>query len=142
MLTVREVLSFQAQLRVPAARHEPPPGQSGQASAASSSSASLGGGEGGAGGLGACEERVASVLARMKLVRCAETIVGNEFKRGLSGGEKRRVSVAIELLSEPAILFLDEPTTGQDSTTAVMLCKALKRIAKVGGVGVEPSLLL
>jgi len=76
--------------------------------------------------------RVAAVMKRMKLVRNAGTIVGGAFRRGISGGEKRRLSVAIELLSEPAILFLDEPTTGQDSTTAVMLCKALKQIARDG----------
>jgi ABC-type cobalamin/Fe3+-siderophores transport system ATPase subunit len=63
--------------------------------------------------------RVATVLQRLKLVRQQHTMVGNAFARGISGGEKRRVSVAIELLSEPAVLFLDEPTTGQDSTTAV-----------------------
>jgi ABC-type lipoprotein export system ATPase subunit len=82
-------------------------------------------------GGGGPSARVEAVLKRLKLVRQAGTLIGNEFRRGLSGGEKRRVSVAIELLSEPAILFLDEPTTGQDSTTAVMLCKALRKIARV-----------
>jgi ABC-type nitrate/sulfonate/bicarbonate transport system ATPase subunit len=101
MLTVRECLDFQARLRVPSSV---PGGASG---------------------------RVEAVLKRMKLVRTASTIVGGSFQRGISGGEKRRLSVAIELLSEPAVLFLDEPTTGQDSTTAVMLCKALKKIARV-----------
>ena len=52
--------------------------------------------------------RVDAVLQRLKLVRQQGTIIGNEFQRGVSGGEKRRVSVAIELLSEPAVLFLDE----------------------------------
>jgi ATP-binding cassette subfamily G (WHITE) protein 2 len=103
MLSVRECLDFQARLRVP----------------------SKGNGH-------APSRRVNAVLKRMKLVRNSGTLIGNEFRRGISGGEKRRVSVAIELLSEPAILFLDEPTTGQDSSTAVMLCKSLKKIARDG----------
>eukprot|EP00615_Pteridomonas_danica_P004254 CAMPEP_0114331156 /NCGR_PEP_ID=MMETSP0101-20121206/2218_1 /TAXON_ID=38822 ORGANISM="Pteridomonas danica, Strain PT" /NCGR_SAMPLE_ID=MMETSP0101 /ASSEMBLY_ACC=CAM_ASM_000211 /LENGTH=777 /DNA_ID=CAMNT_0001461383 /DNA_START=79 /DNA_END=2409 /DNA_ORIENTATION=- len=103
MLSVRECLNFQARLRVPIE-----------------------------GNAHAVSQRVTAVLKRMKLVRNADTLIGNEFRRGISGGEKRRVSVAIELLSEPAILFLDEPTTGQDSSTAVMLCKTLKKIARDG----------
>jgi ATP-binding cassette subfamily G (WHITE) protein 2 len=80
---------------------------------------------------GGAPSRVDTVMRRLKLLRTSNTLVGGAFRRGISGGEKRRVSVAIELLSEPAILFLDEPTTGQDSTTAVMLCQALRQIAKV-----------
>jgi ATP-binding cassette subfamily G (WHITE) protein 2 len=57
----------------------------------------------------------------------------------ISGGEKRRVSVAIELLSEPAVLFLDEPTTGQDSTTAVRILGQMCRARLCQEKGLVPA---
>jgi ABC-type multidrug transport system ATPase subunit/ABC-type multidrug transport system permease subunit len=105
-LTVREYLSFQAQLRIPRRRRGVPTSSRGQA----------------------VEKR----LVQLNLNGCANSPIGNEFTRGISGGEKRRVSVATELLSEPAILFLDEPTTGLDSTTAVNLTSILRNIAVEG----------
>ena len=57
------------------------------------------------------------------------TMIGNDFKRGISGGEKRRVSIAIELLKNPAVLFLDEPTSGLDSKTALSLMTTLSELA-------------
>ena len=52
--------------------------------------------------------------------------VGTELLRGISGGEKKRLGIAMELIRSPTILFLDEPTTGQDSATAVSLVRLLK----------------
>jgi ABC-type multidrug transport system ATPase subunit len=52
--------------------------------------------------------------------------------KGISGGEKKRTAVGVELLINPSLVFLDEPTTGLDSTTALNLIKFLNRLAKSG----------
>ena len=53
---------------------------------------------------------IATILSEVGLERQKDTVVGGLFKRGLSGGQKRRLSVALEALSSPLNLFLDEPT--------------------------------
>lgn len=57
-------------------------------------------------------ERVNEVIAELDLESCAETLIGTDFIRGISGGEKKRTSIGMELVLRPNILFLDEPTTG------------------------------
>ncbi len=52
--------------------------------------------------------------------------VGTAFIRGVSGGEKKRTNIGMELIIEPQVLFLDEPTTGLDAHTAVSVVKVLK----------------
>ena len=44
--------------------------------------------------------------------------VGTEFIRGVSGGERKRCNIGMELIISPSVLFLDEPTTGLDASTA------------------------
>ena len=58
------------------------------------------------------DERVRAVLDEVGLNGCANTRVGTEFHRGISGGEKKRTCIGMELVLSPEILFLDEPTTG------------------------------
>lgn len=57
---------------------------------------------------------VDSTIQEMGLYECRNTPVGNWHLRGLSGGEKRRLSIALEILTRPRLLFLDEPTSGLD----------------------------
>ena len=52
--------------------------------------------------------------------------------RGISGGERKRTSIGVELLTNPSIIFLDEPTTGLDSSTAFNVMDLLKKIAMNG----------
>ncbi|CAH6778051.1 Abcg8 [Phodopus roborovskii] len=100
-LTVRETLAFIAQIRLPR----------------SFSQAQR-------------DKRVEDVIAELRLRQCANTRVGNTYVRGVSGGERRRVSIGVQLLWNPGILILDEPTSGLDSFTAHNLVRTLSRLAK------------
>ena len=58
------------------------------------------------------KQRVTKVIHDLGLEACADTKVGTEFLRGVSGGERKRTCIGMELILSPKILFLDEPTTG------------------------------
>ena len=58
--------------------------------------------------------------------------MGNVFFKGVSGGERKRTSIAYELISEPSTLLLDEPTSGLDSMTALRVISLLKKEARRG----------
>lgn len=77
-------------------------------------------------------ERVQKVVDLMGIEHCRDTIVGNTRRKGISGGERKRLSIAVELLNRPKLIFLDEPTSGLDSTTAYVIIKALKNLSVVG----------
>ncbi|XP_051504193.1 ATP-binding cassette sub-family G member 8-like isoform X1 [Myxocyprinus asiaticus] len=100
-LTVRETLAFVAKLRLPAHFSQEQR-----------------------------DQRVDDVIAELRLRQCAHTRVGNDYVRGVSGGERRRVSIAVQLLWNPGILILDEPTSGLDSFTAHNLVITLSRLAR------------
>lgn len=57
--------------------------------------------------------RVEELIDELNLGKAADTIVGDAKVRGISGGERRRLSIACELISSPAVIFLDEPTSGE-----------------------------
>ncbi|KAM5282640.1 broad substrate specificity ATP-binding cassette transporter ABCG2-like [Hipposideros larvatus] len=77
-------------------------------------------------------ERINMVIQELGLAKVADSKVGTQFTRGVSGGERKRTSIGMELITDPAILFLDEPTTGLDSSTANAVLLLLKRMSKHG----------
>lgn len=102
-LTIRETLQYSANLRLPPST--------------------------------TAEERmraVEEVIRELGLKECADTRIGNSRHRGCSGGEKRRTSIGVQLLANPSVLFLDEPTTGLDATSAFQLVRTLKKLAQKG----------
>jgi len=60
---------------------------------------------------------------------CADTKIGGDIIRGISGGERKRTSIGVELVTNPPILFLDEPTTGLDSYTALKIIELIRNLA-------------
>ncbi|XP_076943738.1 ABC transporter G family member 15-like [Bidens hawaiensis] len=72
---------------------------------------------------------IEGTIMEMGLEDCADSLIGNWHLRGISGGEKKRLSIALEILVRPRILFLDEPTTGLDSASAFFVVQALKALA-------------
>ncbi|AQK79219.1 ABC transporter G family member 16 [Zea mays] len=105
MLTVRETLRFAAEFRLPRAL----PADRKRA-------------------------RVDALVDQLGLARAADTIIGDEARRGVSGGERRRVSIGTDIIHDPILLFLDEPTSGLDSASAFMVVQVLRRIARSGSV--------
>ncbi|XP_046364697.2 ATP-binding cassette sub-family G member 5-like [Haliotis rufescens] len=80
------------------------------------------------------EAKVQKVLMDMGLRKVADSRIGGAIIRGISGGEKRRVTIALQLLQDPEILLLDEPTTGLDSYTARYLVSNLADLAHRGKI--------
>lgn len=64
---------------------------------------------------------VDSIISELGLSKASDTRIGNEFMRGVSGGERKRTNIGIELLSGASLLFLDEPTSGLDAFQASLL---------------------
>ncbi|CAF1548836.1 unnamed protein product [Adineta ricciae] len=77
-------------------------------------------------------ERVDQVIHDLDLLSCANTMIGTDFVRGVSGGEKKRTSIGMELVLSPNVLFLDEPTTGLDASTAQNIMTYLYSLSKQG----------
>ncbi|EJF62714.1 ABC transporter [Dichomitus squalens LYAD-421 SS1] len=100
MLTVHEALLFAARLRLP----EGVPDSEKQA-------------------------RVDDILDRLGISHIRNVRIGDGEKRGISGGEMRRVSIGLELVAKPDVLLLDEPTSGLDSVSAAKVAKVLHALA-------------
>lgn len=75
------------------------------------------------------KKKVEDTINILSLQSAANTRVGSDLKRGISGGERKRTSVGIEIILNSSLLFLDEPTTGLDSKSALDISMILKRLA-------------
>mmetsp|Transcript_17713 Transcript_17713/g.49042 ORF Transcript_17713/g.49042 Transcript_17713/m.49042 type:complete len:693 (+) Transcript_17713:48-2126(+) len=78
------------------------------------------------------EAYVEGMLSALHLDGCADTCVGSAMRKGLSGGEQKRVSIGVELVSNPRMLFLDEPLSGLDAFNAYNVVRTLKLLAASG----------
>ncbi|CAB1109225.1 ABC [Ectocarpus sp. CCAP 1310/34] len=84
------------------------------------------------------EEKSAMVdklISKLGLSKVASTIVGDEKTRGISGGEKKRLSIACQLFGTPSLIFCDEPTTGLDAfqaSAAERVMATLRQLAQDG----------
>ncbi|ORC88154.1 ABC transporter [Trypanosoma theileri] len=84
-------------------------------------------------GMGAkeSEELVNEVIKRLHLTKCQDTILGIPgILKGVSGGERKRANVATELVTNPYVMLLDEPTTGLDSVNALRVGQMLQELAR------------
>ncbi|XP_050139969.1 ABC transporter G family member 28-like isoform X3 [Malus sylvestris] len=75
---------------------------------------------------------VERVIESLGLQAVRDSLVGTVEKRGISGGQRKRVNVGLEMVMEPSLLILDEPTSGLDSSSSNLLLKALRREALEG----------
>uniref|UniRef100_A0AAY4C1D2 ABC transporter domain-containing protein n=1 Tax=Denticeps clupeoides TaxID=299321 RepID=A0AAY4C1D2_9TELE len=78
------------------------------------------------------DQRVEQLIKELGLSKVADSRVGTQLIRGISGGERKRTNIGMELLIDPRVLFLDEPTTGLDASTANSVLLLLKRMAANG----------
>nr|APD26554.1 ATP-binding cassette transporter subfamily G-like1 protein [Brachionus koreanus] len=76
--------------------------------------------------------RINKILQDLNLKKCENTVIGLFGRRGISGGEKRRLAFASEIITNPSILFCDEPTSGLDSFMAMSVMEAMKNLANQG----------
>ncbi|MQL81487.1 hypothetical protein Taro_013949 [Colocasia esculenta] len=82
------------------------------------------------------KERAEEVIREMGLQEAADTRVGGAAAGGLSGGQKRRLSICLEILTRPRLLFLDEPTSGIDSAASYHVMRRIARLARGEGMTV------
>lgn len=75
---------------------------------------------------------VDETLDSLEISHVRDSIVGDENRRGVSGGQRKRVNIALEMVMRPSLLCLDEPTSGLDSTTSLTVVQSLKDMANSG----------
>ncbi|XP_042464650.1 ABC transporter G family member 23-like [Zingiber officinale] len=76
------------------------------------------------------EEKVEALVRELGLERVADSYVGDEERRGVSGGERKRVAIGVDVIDDPPLLLLDEPTSGLDSASALQVVQLLAAMAR------------
>lgn len=76
--------------------------------------------------------RVDDTISILHLDKARNTVVGNPMTKGISGGERKRTAIGMEMVVNPGMIFLDEPTTGLDTFTAFTVILSLSRLAQLG----------
>ncbi|OQD82960.1 hypothetical protein PENANT_c019G07340 [Penicillium antarcticum] len=85
-------------------------------------------------------DRIQTLLEAFGIQNQAKTLVGTPIRKGISGGQKRRVSVASQLITCPKIMFLDEPTSGLDSTASFEVMSYAKELARTNNIIIIASI--
>ena len=122
-LTVRETMDFAARLSLPRSDQSSGPENITNRSSSVNSAERA--------------RRVNELIVAFGLQNQAETIVGTPIRKGLSGGQKRRLSIASQLITAPKVLFLDEPTSGLDSTASFEVMKYLRNAVRKNRVSIS-----
>nr|KYP66379.1 ABC transporter G family member 2 [Cajanus cajan] len=78
------------------------------------------------------KQKVEKLIDQLGLTSSRNTYIGDEGTRGVSGGERRRVSIGVDIIHGPSLLFLDEPTSGLDSSSAHSVIEKVHDIARSG----------
>ena len=78
------------------------------------------------------ESSVKYYLNLLELDNIKELQVGNENRGGISGGQRKKLSIAMELIRNPEIIILDEPTSGLDSASSIKIFRILKKLSNLG----------
>ncbi|KJE96047.1 hypothetical protein CAOG_06421 [Capsaspora owczarzaki ATCC 30864] len=77
-------------------------------------------------------QRAMDLIRQLGLSQCVNTRIGGPERKGVSGGERKRIAIAVELITNPKLLFLDEPTSGLDAFTAFHVMETVRAVAKGG----------
>ncbi len=78
------------------------------------------------------EKIIDRVLRQLEIEDTRDVLIGSPEKKGISGGQRKRVNLALELITQPSLLFLDEPTSGLASEDTINVMRLLRRLADEG----------
>ncbi|KAJ1977873.1 hypothetical protein H4R35_002127 [Dimargaris xerosporica] len=79
--------------------------------------------------------KVDGTLDSLRLAGVADTFIGDALVRGVSGGERKRTAIGVELVTDPEFMFLDEATSGLDSNSAYHVCELVKDVVEQRNMG-------